>query len=138
MSNPDHPSDPSGATTETAIGPGDTTHLVNAPDGRALAASTVSNDNERAPQADPAKPRRPRLQTRPTVRLDPKDLRPSWPLVLAYLEQLAPWPVLALRLGTLALIQASVRELAEPNASADLVVKLRDLVEALAHMPLEA
>lgn len=80
----------------------------------------------------------PQVQTRPTVRLDPRDLRPSWPIVIAYLEQIAPWPVLALRLGTLALIQNCVRELAEADARADLVVKLRDLVEALAHMPLEA
>lgn len=118
----DHPSDPSGAAKEISVVPGDAGNSVAAPDG----------------QADPSKPRpRSRLQTCPTMRLDPKDIRPSWPLVIAYLEQLAPWPVLALRLGTLALIQASVRELAEPNARADLVVKLRDLVEALAHMPLE-
>jgi len=79
-----------------------------------------------------------RLQTRPTVRLDPADLRPSWPVVIAYLEQISDWSVLALRLGTLALIQSCVRELAQPNARADLVVRLRALTEALAHMPLEA
>jgi len=72
------------------------------------------------------------------VQLDPRDLRPSWPIAIATLEQLAPWAVLALRLGTLALIQAIVRELAEPDARADLVDRLRTLTEALAHMPLEA
>jgi hypothetical protein len=81
---------------------------------------------------------RPRVQTRPTMRLDPKELRASWPIVIAYLEQLAPWSVLALRLGTLALIQNCVRELAQSDARADLVVRLRELVEALAHMPLES
>lgn len=81
---------------------------------------------------------RPRLETRPTVRLDPKDLRPSWPLALALLEQMGPWPVRALRLGTLALIQATTRDLAQPHARADLVAQLRDLVEALARMPFEA
>ena len=80
----------------------------------------------------------PRLQTRPTVQLDPRDIRPSWPIVIAYLEQLSDWSVLALRLGTLALIQSCVRELAQPTASADLIVRLRALTEALAHMPLEA
>jgi hypothetical protein len=72
------------------------------------------------------------------VRLDPSDLKPSWPIIIASLEQLAPWGALALRLGTLALMQAIVRELAEPNAKADLVDRLRTLTEALAHMPLEA
>lgn len=88
--------------------------------------------------SDPAKPPRPRPETLPTVRLDPKDLQPSWPLVIALLEQIAPWPVLALRLGTLALIQTTTRELAQPDARADLVLHLRELVEALARMPFEA
>jgi hypothetical protein len=80
---------------------------------------------------------RPRVHTYPTVRLDPRDLKPSWPIALAYLEQLSDWAILAFRLGTLALMQGCVRDLAEPDASADLVVKLRALTEALAHMPLE-
>lgn len=78
------------------------------------------------------------FQTRPTVRLDPSDLKPSWPVAIASLEQLADWATLALRLGTLALIQGCVRELARADAHADLVVRLRALTEALAHMPLEA
>jgi hypothetical protein len=72
------------------------------------------------------------------VRLDASDLRPSWPIVVASLEQLADWAVFALRLGTLALIQECVRELAERNARAETVARLRDLVEALAHMPYES
>ncbi len=72
------------------------------------------------------------------MRLDPSDLRPSWPIIVASLEQLSDWAVLALRLGTLALIQECVRELAQRDARADLVARLRDLVEALAHMPFES
>jgi hypothetical protein len=72
------------------------------------------------------------------VRLDAKDLKPSWPIVIASLEQLADWAVFALRLGTLALIQECVRELAERNARAETVARLRELVEALAHMPYES
>jgi hypothetical protein len=73
-----------------------------------------------------------------TVRLDSRDFRPSWPTAIASLEQLSGWAVLALRLGTLALIQQCVRELAQENARADLIVRLRALTDALAHMPLEA
>ena len=72
-----------------------------------------------------------------TVRLDSRDFRASWPMAIASLEQLSGWAVFALRLGTLALIQRCVRELAEESAPADLVVQLRALTDALAHMPLE-
>jgi hypothetical protein len=72
-----------------------------------------------------------------TVRLDPRDLKPSWPVAIASLERISDWSVLALRLGTLALVQACVRDLAQPRARGDLVVRLRELVDALAHMPLE-
>ena len=72
------------------------------------------------------------------MRLDSRDFRPSWPTAIASLEQLSGWAVYALRLGTLALIQQCVRELAESDARADVVVRLRDLTDALAHMPLEA
>jgi hypothetical protein len=75
---------------------------------------------------------------RATVRLDPSSLKPTWPIVIASLEQLASWSVLALRLGTLALIQECVRELAQRDARAEVVVRLRSLVEALAQMPFEA
>ena len=75
---------------------------------------------------------------RPTVRLDPSALKPTWPIVIASLEQLAEWSVLALRLGTLALIQECVRELAQRDARAEVVVRLRGLVDALAHMPYES
>lgn len=76
-----------------------------------------------------------RFTARPTVQLDPKDMRPSWPVAIATLERLGDWSVLALRLGTLALIQSCVRELAQPDASADHVVRLRELTDALAKMP---
>lgn len=69
------------------------------------------------------------------MRLDPAGLKPSWPIVVASLEQLAPWAVLALRLGTLALIQECVRELAQREARAEVVAHLRELVDALARMP---
>ncbi len=74
---------------------------------------------------------------RKTVRLDPSGLRPTWPIVIASLEQITNWAAFALRLGTLALIQECVRELALPGARAELVVRLRELVEALAHMSFE-
>ena len=83
-------------------------------------------------------PKDPRLDVRPTVRLDASNLKPSWPIIVASLEQLAGWSVLALRLGTLALIQECVRDLAQRDAKAEVVVRLRELVEALAHMPFES
>jgi hypothetical protein len=83
-------------------------------------------------------PKPPHFDTRPTVRLDPKDMKPSWAIAVASLEQLSDWAALALRLGTLALIQECVRELAQREARRDLVARLRELVEALAHMPFDA
>jgi len=75
---------------------------------------------------------------RPTVRLDISDMKPSWSIVVASLEQLSSWGPLALRLGILALVQSCVRELAQQDARAETVARLRELVEALAHMPYEA
>ena len=72
------------------------------------------------------------------MRLDPRDLKVTWPIVIASLEQLSDWAVLALRLGTLALVQECVRELAQRDARAAVVVRLRELVEALAQMPYES
>jgi hypothetical protein len=86
---------------------------------------------------DEPKDRR-RIETRPTVRLDPSDMKPSWPIIVASLEQISDWATLALRLGTLALIQECVRELAQRDAHADLIVRLRALVEALAHLPFDS
>lgn len=90
----------------------------------AAIASPISDSN------DPKDPRA-------TVRLDPTMLKPSWPIVIATLEQLAEWSVLALRLGTLALIQECVRELEQRDARKEVVVRLQALVDALAHMPYE-
>ena len=91
---------------------------------------------EKSGAINPAPERRARAQIQ-TVRLDSRDFRASWPTAIASLEQLSGWAVLALRLGTLALIQQCVRELAEQDARADLIVRLRTLTDALAHMPLE-
>jgi len=82
-------------------------------------------------------PDRPHVDARPTVRLDPSSMKPTWPIVVASLEQLSDWAVFALRLGTLALIQNCVRELASRDARPEVVARLRELVEALAHMPFE-
>ncbi len=79
----------------------------------------------------------PLVDSRPTVRLDPTDLKPSWPVMIAMLDQLGAWLPFALRLGVLALINNCVRELAEPTASPETIVRLRELVEMLAHLPLE-
>ena len=79
---------------------------------------------------------RPRPRVRPFGSI-PADLKPSWPIVVASLEQLSDWAVLALRLGTLALIQECVRELAQRDARAASIVRLRELVEALARMPVD-
>jgi len=79
--------------------------------------------------------RRTEVQTSP---IDPREIKASWPIIIAYLEQMSAWGVLALRLGTLALIQDCVKELAKPDADPDIVAGLRKLVDALAHMPMEA
>ena len=59
------------------------------------------------------------------------------PMALAALERLGPQYVLALRLGTLALIQAAVRELAQPSASRADVDDLQKLVTSLSQMPFD-
>ena len=102
------------------------------------ATETSSSESEVPAQSEVSVPsdRRSRAQIQ-TVRLDSRDFRASWPMAIAALEQLSGWAVLALRLGTLALIQQCVRELAEEDARAELVVRLRELADALAHMPLE-
>jgi hypothetical protein len=88
--------------------------------------------------ADPFDPPgRPKIHTRPTVRIDPSELKPSWPIAIATLERLGDWTILAMRLGVLSLINNCVRELCEPNASADHIARLRELVEVLAHLPFD-
>ena len=74
---------------------------------------------------------------RPTVGLDPKTIAPSWPLALAMLEQIGPWTALAIRLGTLALLQECVRAMAQPDAPAELVGEAQALLDALRHMSWE-
>lgn len=112
---------------------------VGSIDGEMLGTVTGGEPKACVEDADAAKlqsARRSRAQIK-TARLDSRDFKPSWPLAIAALEQLSGWSVLALRLGTLALIQQCVRELAEENARADAVARLRALTDALAHMPLE-
>lgn len=82
-------------------------------------------------------PKEPKHDVRPTVRFDASELKPTWPIVIASLEQLAEWSVLALRLGTLALINECVRELAQRDARKEAVERLQTLVTALSHMPYE-
>lgn len=72
---------------------------------------------------------------RPTARLDSRDMVVTWPIVIASLEKLGDWAIFALRLGILTLIKECSIEMADRNASADLVARMRTLVEALAHMP---
>jgi len=106
-------------------------HVVSA---RSQNRGEVCGSVNVAPVSDSNDPKDPRA----TVRLDPAMLKPTWPIVIASLEQLAEWSVLALRLGTLALINECVRELAQREARKEVVVRLQALVEALAHMPYEA
>lgn len=77
---------------------------------------------------------------KPTKPLSPEEIMangPSIAIVLAGLEQFRPWARYAFKLGTLALLQECIQEMTAPNARAELVVKARELVEALAHMPWE-
>lgn len=74
----------------------------------------------------------------PTTVLDPRTVTgPSWPIVLATLEQIGSWTTLAMRLGILALLQECTRAMALPNAPASLVNEAQMLVDALRHMPWE-
>jgi hypothetical protein len=111
-------SDPSSASTEAKL-------------------STADEPSAAADAPADGVPRRLRAEIK-TAPIDPRDVRPSWPIAIASLERLSDWCVFALRLGTLALIQECVRELAEENARAGAIVRLRALTDALAHMPLEA
>jgi len=92
------------------------------------------DDAARAPRA--VEPRTER--SRPTVELDPRELANgamTWPIVIAMLERIGTWATLAMRLGTITLLNAVLREMANETASAALVVQARVLLDALAHMP---
>lgn len=75
------------------------------------------------------------------MRLDPAALATTgvtpWPLVLASLEQLGPWGIQALRLGLLSLLCDSIRALARTGATAEHIVRMREYIDALAHLPWE-
>lgn len=74
---------------------------------------------------------------KPTVRLDAADVKVSWPLAIATLEQIDPRLVFALRLGLLTFIQQCINQAKEPDAKAVVVVNFRTYVEWLAHVPWE-
>lgn len=59
----------------------------------------------------------------------------GWPLMMAMLERIGPWAPYALRVGILQLIRGCLAEMVDRQATADRVADLRELVEALAHMP---
>lgn len=77
-------------------------------------------------------------RTRTTLELDPMDVH-SWPIVLSGLERIGEegdWEaVYALRLGALQLIRGICAAMTERDAPAELVNRLREVVEALARMP---
>lgn len=76
---------------------------------------------------------------RPTVALDPRTVTgPTWPVAIATLEQLGAWTVLAIRLGTLALLQECVRAMAQEDAPSSLISEAQALLDALRHMPWES
>src|SRR5947207_14065769 len=69
------------------------------------AAGAASNDvptvpgSTKATESVPqARGSRSRISTTPTVRLDPANLKPTWPVVSASLEQMSDWEELAFRL----------------------------------------
>lgn len=72
---------------------------------------------------------------RTTDEIDPRDMRVSWPMVIAQLGELGDWQVHALRLGTLARMRQLIEYAAHPGASMIVVDRMRELVEALARMP---
>ncbi len=69
-----------------------------------------------------------------TRQLTPQEVG-GWPYAVDALERLNDWAVFALRLGLLALLQECVQAMAQPHARPALVVKARELVEALARIP---
>lgn len=72
---------------------------------------------------------------RPTQALDPRTITgPSWPVVLATLEQLGSWTVYAMRLGTLALLQDVVKRMTAVDAPASLIEEAQTLLDALRHL----
>lgn len=88
------------------------------------------------PKPDDTAPKPKSRDPHPTVKLDPSTIKPSWPIVLAYLEQLG-LDGMAIRLGVISLMYGELRELAKPRAAPEHVNRLRDLVEVLAHLPLD-
>ncbi len=63
------------------------------------------------------------------------DASVGWPYAIASLERLNTWSVTALRVGTLLLLQQSVRSMAQPGARKALLIRHRELLAALEHIP---
>ncbi len=61
----------------------------------------------------------------------------GWPYAIAALERLNSWAVLALRLGTLALLQECTRAMGQSRARRSLVARAKELVQALELLPWE-
>lgn len=77
-------------------------------------------------------------EEKPTVVLDPRTITgPSWPIVLATMEQLGSWTTLAIKLGILAMLSNVVRRMCEPDAPASLVGEAQTLLDALRFMSWE-
>ena len=74
---------------------------------------------------------------RTTTVLDPRTITSSWPIVLATLEQIGPWTIFAMRLGTLALLRDCIQRMAAEDASASLVNEAQTLLDALRRMPFD-
>jgi hypothetical protein len=74
------------------------------------------------------------IDLRPTRKLGPQEIKPSWAVAVAYLDELTPWGILALRTGILELIRQCTHEM-EDDADPILIMRLRELTEALARLP---
>lgn len=71
----------------------------------------------------------------PTQKLSIDEIVVSWPKIVAELEKLEPWGTFALRLGLIELARQCLDEMALASAGPDHVVKMRQIVEALAKLP---
>ena len=74
---------------------------------------------------------------RTTTVLDPRTITSSWPIALATLEQIGPWTIFAMRLGTLALLRDCIQRMAAEDAPASLVNEAQTLLDTLRRMPFD-
>jgi hypothetical protein len=71
----------------------------------------------------------------PTAKIPRSELVGAWPEALTALEKLGPWATHAFRLGILRMIEDTSWKMRNENYDPALVVELRELIEALAHLP---